>query len=153
MKFHTKYFVHTITPPLSSPFFDLNSFRFVTSQQIGTGGATIGQSEVNTVSIPSDTMLAPLNHAIVMYEDSGGGAGAGGGGGCPVINGSTDSEEVGEDATTGKGGVEGAEGAGSGPGGGGGFFFSDGGQGTDFAAALRIRVGEGNRDWALTPVS
>ncbi|CAN0538162.1 unnamed protein product, partial [Ectocarpus sp. 12 AP-2014] len=29
-------------------------------------------------------------------------------------------------------------------------FFSDGGQGTDFAAAFRIRVGEGNREWRLT---
>ena len=34
----------------------------------------------------------------------------------------------------------------------GGFFFSDGGQETDFAAAFRIRVGEGNRDWPLTQV-
>lgn len=33
-----------------------------------------------------------------------------------------------------------------------GFYLSDGGQGMDFAAAMRIRVGEGNRDWPLTQV-
>eukprot|EP00752_Nemacystus_decipiens_P006528 g5879.t1 len=38
------------------------------SCEITTAGATIGQSDENTVSIPSDSMLAPLNHAIVKYE-------------------------------------------------------------------------------------
>lgn len=119
--------------------------------QITTEGASIGQSELNTVSIPSDNMLAPLNHAIVMYEGGGSGRGSENMG---VSVGSDDASTggtgTGGDNTPGKVN-DGAVGGGVGPRTG-GFFFSDGGQGTDFAAALRIRVGEGNRDWPLTQV-
>ncbi|CAM9269240.1 unnamed protein product, partial [Ectocarpus sp. 8 AP-2014] len=59
------------------------------SCEISTAGASIGQSEDNTVSIPSDSMLAPLNHAMVTYEHARGGSnnndndnGGGGAGGC-----------------------------------------------------------------------
>ncbi|CBJ26056.1 conserved unknown protein [Ectocarpus siliculosus] len=162
------------------------------SCEISTAGASIGQSEDNTVSIPSDSMLAPLNHAMVTYEharggsnnnDSGGGGARsrGDGGGRDVVpgagvnggdggssggvregddtNGLHDSGDRGRDGGGGGGGGGGgsssadAEDGGGVEGGPGGFFFSDGGQGTDFAAAFRIRVGEGNREWRLTQAS
>ncbi|CAM9355434.1 unnamed protein product, partial [Scytosiphon promiscuus] len=188
------------------------------SCEITTAGASIGQSDDNTVSIPSDSMLAPLNHAIVKYEEcsrrgtdhnitaDGGGGGRGGGvketvaapapagpaaeqpcsgekegnnakkeasavkGGSTLVPdagggdvetggaGAGRAEAVGRGRDT-DGGDEGSGRAGStmadarereGGGEDGGFFFSDGGQETDFAAAFRIRVGEGNRDWPLT---
>lgn len=79
-------------------------------------------------------MLAPLNHAFVRYEGGGGG-------------GTRASDNVGVSA-----GDDDADDSASGGTETGGFFFSDGGQETEFAAALRIRVGEGNRDWPLTQV-
>lgn len=98
-------------------------------------------------------MLAPLNHAIVRYED-------GASGGRKEVAG--EGEEEGRDGQASTGGV----GEGGGPRGSptvgtqdawagsepGGFYFFDGGQKTDFAAALRIRVGEGNREWPLKHV-
>lgn len=138
--------------------------------QISTAGATIGQLEENTISIPSDCMLAPLNHAIVKYEQPQSSQ-------VPITAMAESSPEdllssEGESLASGPsimdvfavkcrdrvGGEE--EGDGdeekgldqSESGAGGGFFLSDGGQETDFAAALRIRVGEGNTDWPLKQV-
>lgn len=160
-----------ISPP-PCPVFPV----FILFWQITTSGASIGQSDDNTVAIPSDHMLAPLNHAIVRYEQT-----------CQVgdnngnhnhnnTGGSGSSEEtlLSKDETTptadGRTNNEGGIGRGKGGGregvetnnnnnnnsssaeGAGGFYFSDGGQETDFAAAFRIRVGEGNRDWPLTQV-
>lgn len=130
--------------PVPSPLLRIISLTY--PAQIGTEGASIGQSQQNTVSIPSDSMLAPLNHAIVKYQEArsqkvGGESGAGEG------------VRIGDDSVA--GGSDGVSTPGSsedGSGGVGGFFFADGGQDTDFPAALRIRVGEGNRDWPLTEV-
>eukprot|EP00903_Cladosiphon_okamuranus_P008714 g8348.t1 len=178
------------------------------SCEITTAGATIGQSSENTVSIPSDSMLAPLNHAIVKYEcarqapapsptpvtnnpntdgaSGGPAATAAGGGQGELVAAETPAAAEGvtadhessrsncisstptpgarTDGGGGKGGSAECQTTGEGPRGGrssteeeeeredglGGFFFSDGGQETDFSAAFRIRVGEGNRDWPLT---
>lgn len=153
-----------------SPFPHL--FFFLFFSQITTAGASIGQSDDNTVAIPSDHMLAPLNHAIVKYEqtrqvgDSNGdhnhnhnNTGVCGGSEeallskdetTPTADGRTNREGR---SGRGKGaGGEGVETNNSSAEGAGGFYFSDGGQETDFAAAFRIRVGEGNRDWPLTQV-
>lgn len=132
--------------------------------QITTAGASIGQSDDNTVAIPSDHMLAPLNHAIVKYEQArkvGDNSNNTGGSeealplkdeSTPTADGRTD-REGGGGGGRGKGGGEGVEtNNNSSAEGAGGFYFSDGGQETDFAAAFRIRVGEGNRDWPLTQV-
>ena len=108
--------------------------------QIGTAGASIGKSEQNTVSIPSDSMLAPLNHAVVKYERASRCCRRGEAGGSGSLDEVASSSEGGL-STPGKEEEEA-----------GGFFFSDGGQETDFAAALRVRVGEGNRDWPLAQV-
>lgn len=110
-------------------------------------------------------MLAPLHHAIVRYEGASSlttqrkalGEGEGEGEvedaeedqGETLTDGQRDPEASEGTSVTGGGGVcqEGGRSAG------GGFYFSDGGQQTDFSAALRIRVGEGNREWPLTHVS
>lgn len=112
-------------------------------------------------------MLAPLNHAMVKYElahqvsnhnnnnNSLGGSGSSEEA-LPSKEESTlmaDGRKYREGGERGRGGGEGVEtNANSVASGAGGFYFSDGGQETDFAAAFRIRVGEGNRDWPLTQV-
>lgn len=93
------------------------------------GGAAAGEDESGS----NEGSSTPTPGA---RADSGGGEGEGGSAGCETTGdgrggSSKASEEAGEV---------------------GGFFFSDGGQETDFAAAFRIRVGEGNRDWPLTQV-
>lgn len=108
------------------------------------------------MSIPSDTMLAPLNHAIVRYEDdssrtsesllSEADATNGNAGRESSVDRHRESDGTFSTSTTATGeACEETE-----PG---GFYFLDGGQQTDFAAALRIRVGEGNREWPLAHVS
>ncbi|CAM9985451.1 unnamed protein product, partial [Ectocarpus sp. 4 AP-2014] len=77
------------------------------SCEISTAGASIGQSEDNTVSIPSDSMLAPLNHAMVTYEHARGGSDNGDNGGGGAGSGS------GRDAVPGAG-VNGGDGGSSG---------------------------------------
>lgn len=110
---------------------------YVYNSQIDTAGASIGKSEENTVSIPSDSMLAPLNHAVVKYENT------------PCCYRRVDRGGSGDEVTSSEGELSTPEKEEEEAG---GFFFSDGGQGTDFAAALRIRMGEDNRDWPLTQV-
>ncbi|CAM9347802.1 unnamed protein product [Ectocarpus sp. 12 AP-2014] len=82
------------------------------SCEISTAGASIGQSEDNTVSIPSDSMLAPLNHAMVTYEHARGGSNNddddGGGGGTGSCG-----DGGGKDAVPGAG-VNGGDGGSSG---------------------------------------
>lgn len=82
-------------------------------------------------------MLAPLNHAVVKYENA------------PCCYRRVDHGGSGEEVTSSEGELSTPEKDEEEAG---GFFFSDGGQGTDFAAALRIRMGEGNQDWPLTQV-
>lgn len=106
-------------------------------------------------------MLAPLNHAFVRYDGAAAAAAVRRSDSTATIPAGDNGDDVAAtqcgEATSRRAGPALS---GGGAGGGGvagrtgvcGFFFADGGQETDFAAAVRIRVGEGNRDWPLVQV-